>query len=128
MRAWLSSFVPAGLALAALCQPPAVYAAMVVNGKSQSDVAGLAQSLERLCNSGCAPAGGDKVVVSVRFSVDSEGRAFAVVATSEAASPIATAAKARAVDAVHQAEPYGAVYRDKTFTVNFDAKTACANR
>ena len=40
---------------------------------------------------------------------------------------IAAAAR-RAIDAIHQAEPYAETFRGQTITVNFDAKEACAKR
>jgi hypothetical protein len=100
-------------------------------GVSQSDIAGLSQLLERLWNPDCVVAGPDAVIVPVKFTVGFDGRLSGRVnAGGREASPnpvIATATR-RAIDAIHQAEPYGATYRGQTFTVNFDAKTACANR
>lgn len=98
-------------------------------GVSQSDVAGLSQLLERLWNPNCDAAGGDTVVVPARFSIGDDGRVAGRVGISgQGGGPAFAAAARRAIDAIHQAEPYGASYRGKTFTVNFDAKTACASR
>jgi outer membrane biosynthesis protein TonB len=100
-------------------------------GVSQSDIAGLSQLLERLWNPNCAAAGGDSVVVPVRFTVGWDGHVIGRVADGareSAGNPVVAAAARRAIDAVHQAEPYGPAYRGQTFTVNFDAKTACATR
>lgn len=93
-------------------------------GVSQSDLQGLQQLLERLWNPNCAAPGGDQAVIPVRFSIDADGRvAGRVVEHGED-----SAAARRAIDAVHQAEPYAAAYRNNTFTVNFDARKACAGR
>ena len=48
-------------------------------------------------------------------------------AAGASANLVVSTAARRAIDAVHQAEPYGATYRGQTFTVIFDAKKACAN-
>jgi len=43
-------------------------------------------------------------------------------------NPVMAAAARRALDAIREAEPYGAPYYGQTITVNFDAKEACAKR
>ncbi len=99
------------------------------HGVSQSDQAGLQQLLERLWNPNCGVEGADSVVVPVRFHVGVDGRVDSRVTAAgrEASSdPILAAAARRAIDAVHAGSPYGAVYRDQIFTVNFNAKSACA--
>jgi protein TonB len=98
-------------------------------GVSQSDVAGLAQLLTRLWNVNCGLD--ETVIVPVSFKVDDEGRVQdrSVNAKGLETSPnpaVAIAAR-RAIDAVHKAAPYGAPYRNNSFTVNFDAKKACAS-
>jgi periplasmic protein TonB len=98
-------------------------------GVSQSDIAGLSQLLQRLWNPNCSVEGGDAVLVPVKFSVDGDGSVVGRVSAGgrEASSdPVVFAAARRAIDAVHQAAPYGAPYRGKSFTVNFDAKKACS--
>jgi protein TonB len=100
-------------------------------GVSQSDVAGLSQLLERLWNPNCIAAEGAGVVIPVKFAVGEDGRVVGRITEGGrdgAADEVVATAARRAIDAVHQAEPYGAAYRGKSFTVNFDAKTACANR
>ena len=99
-------------------------------GVSQSDIAGLSQLLERLWNPNCETAGGDAVVIPVKFTVGYDGHVIGRITEGgrdNSANPVISTAARRAIDAVHQAEPYGPTYRGQTFTVNFDAKTACAN-
>jgi outer membrane biosynthesis protein TonB len=92
-------------------------------GISQSDMQGLQQLLERLWNPNCAA---DPVIVPVRFSVGDDGHLISRPTVLGGADPVAAR---RAVDAVHQAEPFAAPYRGKGFiTVNFDAKKYCASR
>jgi len=96
-------------------------------GVSQSDLQGLQQLLERLWNPNCGVEGGSGVVVPVTFSVGGDGAVVGRVTDRAASSdPVVFAAARRAIDAVHQAEPYAAPYRGKSFTVNFDAKKACS--
>ena len=100
-------------------------------GVSQSDRQGLQQLLERLWNPNCGVEGGDGVVVPVRFHIGLDGRVDSRVAAGgreASADPVLAAAARRAIDAVHQGAPYGAVYRGQIFTVNFNAKSACAGR
>ena len=100
-------------------------------GVSQSDIAGLSQLLERLWNPNCNVAGGDAVEIPVKFQVSFDGHVIGrivVGAHGGASEAIAATAARRAVDAIHQAEPYAETFRGQTFTVIFDAKTACANR
>lgn len=100
-------------------------------GVSQSDLQGLQQLLERLWNPECGVEGDAAVLVPIRFSVGDDGRVSGRItdaAHDSPANPVAYAAARRAIDAVHEAEPYADVYRGKTFTVNFDAKKACAGR
>ena len=101
----------------------------VGQGVSQSDIAGLSQLLERLWNPNCSVEGGDAVALPVRFTVGEDGRVVGRVSgggRESSTDPIIYAAARRAIDAVHQAEPYAAGYRGKTITVNFNAKTACS--
>jgi len=100
-------------------------------GVSQSDIAGLSQLLERLWNPNCDVAGADSVVVPVRFTVSFDGHVIGRITEGgrdTSSNPVLATAARRAIDAIHQAEPYAATYRGQTFTVNFDAKKACANR
>ncbi|MDQ2861565.1 MAG: energy transducer TonB, partial [Pseudomonadota bacterium] len=98
-------------------------------GVSQSDLQGLQQLLERLWNPNCGVEGGSGVVVPVKFAVGEDGQVVGRVTDRGASSdPVVFAAARRAIDAVHQAEPYAAPYRGKSFTVNFDAKKACEGR
>jgi protein TonB len=100
-------------------------------GVSQSDIAGLSQLLERLWNPNCDVAGPDAVTVPVKFTVGYDGRVIGRITVGgrdASSNPVIATAARRAIDAVHQAEPYGPTYRGQTFTVNFDAKAACANR
>jgi outer membrane biosynthesis protein TonB len=102
----------------------------VAAGVSQADQAGLSQLLNRLWNPNCSVEGGDAVLVSVVFSVGSDGRVVGRVSAvgRESPDPVVAAAARRAIDAVHAVEPYQAVYRGAQFRINFDAKKACANR
>jgi len=95
---------------------------------SASDLQGLQQLLERLWNPNCSVEGADSVVVPVKFTVGPSGRVIGRVAAGEGSSadPVVFAAARRAIDAVHEAEPYGSDYRDQSFTVNFDAAKACS--
>jgi outer membrane biosynthesis protein TonB len=100
-------------------------------GVSQSDIAGLSQLLERLWNPNCNVAGGDSVVIPVKYTVSFDGHVIGRIAVGGhggASDAIAATAARRAVDAIHQAEPYAETFRGQTFTVIFDAKKACANR
>jgi outer membrane biosynthesis protein TonB len=100
-------------------------------GVSQSDIAGLSQLLERLWNPDCDVAGPDALVVPVKFTVGYDGRVIGRITDGgreTSSNPVIATAARRAIDAVRQAEPYAATYRGQTFTVNFDAKTACAKR
>jgi outer membrane biosynthesis protein TonB len=100
-------------------------------GVSQSDIAGLSQILERLWNPNCSIEGGEGVVIPVKITIGDDGRVVGRVqegGRDNSSNPVVATAARRAIDAVHQAELYPTVYRGKTFTVNFDAKTACANR
>ncbi len=97
-------------------------------GVSQSDVAGLSQLLNRLWNKSCNLD--DTVVVPVRFTVGFDGRLTGPAnagGREKSANPAISVAARRAIDAVGQAEPYGAAYRGKDFTVIFNAQKACAN-
>ncbi len=96
---------------------------------SASDMQGLQQLLERLWNPSCDAPGADAVIVPVRFSVGDDGALIGrVVDVRPDAKPVVAAAARRAIDAVHEAEPFAAPFRGKSFTVNFDAHKACANR
>jgi periplasmic protein TonB len=100
-------------------------------GVSQSDLQGLQQLLERLWNPDCVTEGGGAVVVPIHFTVGDDGRVTGRVTDAAHDTPadtVAYAAARRAIDAVHEAEPYADAYRGKTFTVNFDAHKACAGR
>jgi len=100
-------------------------------GVSQSDQQGLQQLLQRLWNPNCAVAGGDSVMVPVRFRIGPDGQIASQVSAGgreSSSDPILAAAARRAIDAVHQGAPYAAVYRGQIFTVNFNAKLACADR
>ncbi len=94
-------------------------------GVSQSDLQGLQQLLERLWNPNCAAPGADQLVIPVRFSIDGDGHVTGKVVERGAAE---SAAGRRAIDAIHEAEPYQPAYRNNTFTVKFDAQKACAGR
>ena len=69
-----------------------------------------------------APACGD--VMKLQIRVGDDGRIVGRVTEAARASADAL----RAIDAVHEAEPYADAYRGKTFTVNFNARAACAGR
>jgi outer membrane biosynthesis protein TonB len=97
-------------------------------GVSQSDVAGLAQLLTRLWNKSCDLD--ETVVVPVSFRVGDDGRLEGQVSAKGLESshdPAVSVAARRAIDAVHKAAPYGPEFRNNSFTVNFDAKKACAS-
>lgn len=92
-------------------------------GVSQSDLAGLQQLLQRLWNPDCA--NGQRPVIPVKFTVGYDGHLQGAV--NAGGRDIRSDVDARrAVDAVHQAAPYADTYRGLTITVNFNAKTACA--
>ncbi|HEY5106548.1 MAG TPA: energy transducer TonB [Caulobacteraceae bacterium] len=98
-------------------------------GVSQSDLQGLQGLLERLWNPNCAVEGGGAVTVSVRFRVDVDGRVEGRVTgggEESSGNPVVMAAARRAIDAVHEAEPYAAPYRGQDFEVTFNAKKACS--
>jgi outer membrane biosynthesis protein TonB len=100
-------------------------------GVSQSDIAGLAELLQRLWNPNCDVEVSDKVIVSVKLTIDGDGRVASLTAVGPAAGsadPIVATATRRARDAIHQAEPFAAPFRGQTFPVNFDARKACAQR
>jgi outer membrane biosynthesis protein TonB len=100
------------------------------SGVSQSDIAGLSGLLERLWNPNCETAGGSGVVIPVKFTVGYDGHVLGRVTEGgrdASTNLVVSTAARRAIDAVHQAEPYAATYRGQTFTVIFDAKKACAN-
>jgi len=95
-------------------------------GVSQSDIAGLSQLLQRLWNVNC---GDETVVVPVSFKVGDDGHLEGAVddhGLRHSSNPAIAVAAVRAIDAVHKAAPYGAPFRNNSFTVNFDAKKACA--
>ena len=97
-------------------------------GVSQSDVAGLSQLLNRLWNKSCNLD--DTVIVPVTFTVGFDGRLQGPASAGgreRSPNPAISVAARRAIDAVGQAEPYGAAYRGKAFKVIFDAQKACAN-
>ena len=99
------------------------------HGVSQSDQQGLQQLLERLWNPNCAVEGGDSVIVPVRFQIGPDGHVANRVSAGgreTSSDPVLAAAARRAIDAVHQGAPYAAAYRGQIFTVNFNAKSACA--
>ncbi len=97
---------------------------------AKSDMVGLQQLLERLWNPNCAAEGAGAVVIPVKFLVGPSGRVIGRVAAGETTSsdPMTSAAARRAVDAVHEAEPFAEAYRNNSFTVNFDARKACSER
>jgi outer membrane biosynthesis protein TonB len=100
-------------------------------GVSQTDIAGLSQLLERLWNPSCNTAGGDAVVIPIKYTVSFDGHVVGRIvlgAHGASSDPIVATATRRAIDAIHQAEPYADTFRGQTFTVIFDATKACANR
>lgn len=100
-------------------------------GVSQSDIAGLAQLLQRLWNPNCDAGESGTVIVSVRLAIDGDGHVGALAVTGPNAGssdPVIVTATRRARDAIHQAEPFAAPFRNQTFPVNFDARKACAQR
>ena len=100
-------------------------------GVSQTDIAGLSQLLERLWNPNCNTAGADAVVIPVKFTVSFDGHVIGRIVLEgrgTSSDPVVATAARRAIDAIHQAEPYADTYRGQTFTVIFDAKKACADR
>ncbi|HZL00019.1 MAG TPA: energy transducer TonB, partial [Caulobacteraceae bacterium] len=96
-------------------------------GVSQSSMQGLQQLLQRLWNPNCNVEGGGAVIVPVRFGIGDDGRVVGrVTAGGQDGAPVVAAAARRAIDAVHEAEPYGPEYRGASFKVIFDARKACA--
>ena len=75
--------------------------------------------------------GGDAVLVSLTFAVGYDGRLTGRVSAGgreTSSDPVVATAARRAIDAVHEAEPYQPSYRGAQFRINFDARKACANR
>jgi type IV secretory pathway VirB10-like protein len=99
-------------------------------GVAQSDMAGLQQLLERLWNPNCAVEGAGAVMIPVKFVVGPSGRVIGRVAAGGTGpgDPVVSAAARRAIDAVHEAEPFAEAYRNNSFTVNFDGRKACSER
>jgi outer membrane biosynthesis protein TonB len=97
-------------------------------GISQSDIQGLSQLLDRLWLKNCDS--GTVVNVTVRLTVDNDGRVLLADAggREHAGDPATSASAIRAIAAVHQAAPYAEEFRGRTFSINFDAAKACANR
>jgi len=98
-------------------------------GVSQSSLQGLQQLLERLWNPSCSVEGAAAVTVPVSFTVGEDGRLQGRVSAAgqqTSTDPVVAAAARRAIDAVHEAEPFGAEYRGTSFKVIFDARKACA--
>jgi hypothetical protein len=124
---------PAGLAQRGPNRPQTAAPQAAVQtgeGVTQSDMEGLQQLLGRLWNPNCAVEGAGAVVIPVRFLVGPVGRVIGRVTASEISSsdPVIAAAARRAIDAVHEAEPFPEVFRNNPFTVNFDARKYCAER
>ena len=100
-------------------------------GLSMSDQLGLQQLLERLWNPNCDAPGGSAVKLKVKFIVGLSGDLVGAPnagGLDASPNPVMAAAARRALDAIREAEPYGAPYYGQTITVNFDAKEACAKR
>jgi periplasmic protein TonB len=100
-------------------------------GVSQSDLLGLQQLLERLWNPNCDVAGGSAVKLRVKFIVSLSGNLLGAPEAGgleHSGDPVVAAAARRALDAVHEAAPYGQPYYGQSIVVNFDAKEACAKR
>lgn len=100
-------------------------------GLSMSDQLGLQQLLERLWNPNCDAPGGGAVKLKVKFIVGLSGHLVGApnaYGLDSSSNPVMAAAARRALDAIREAEPYGAPYYGQTITVNFDAKEACAKR
>ena len=100
-------------------------------GVSASAMQGLQQLLGRLWNVNCATEGADTVKLRVHFTVWTDGRIAGPVTAGGAeasANPLIYAAARRAIDAVHQAEPYEEAYQGRSITVNFDAHNTCSQR
>jgi periplasmic protein TonB len=100
-------------------------------GVTQSDAQGLQQLLNRLWNPNCSVEGGDAVTVPVRFAIGKDGQVIGRVTgggEENSSDPIVYAAARRAIDAVHQAEPYGQAYRGQRIEVIFNAQKACSQR
>ena len=90
---------------------------------------GCSQLLNRLWLKNCDA--GTIVNVTVRLAVDNDGRVLLGRrrrAGNTRGDPAASASAIRAIAAVHQAAPYAEEFRGRTFSVNFDAAKACANR
>jgi outer membrane biosynthesis protein TonB len=123
---------PAAVAQRGPNRPQTAPQAVVQTGEgvTQSDMEGLQQLLGRLWNPNCAVEGAGAVVIPVKFLVGPSGRVIGRVTASEISSsdPVIAAAARRAIDAVHEAEPFPEVFRNNPFTVNFDARKYCAER
>ena len=100
-------------------------------GVSQSQLEGLQQLLGRLWNPNCQVEGGENIRLKLAFTVAIDGRVAGSVSAGGAehsSDPVTGAAARRAIDAVHQVEPYAEPYRGQRITVNFNAKEVCSNR
>lgn len=97
-------------------------------GLAQSQLEGLQQLLGRLWNP-CVVVGGEQVKLKATFAIGPEGRVAGQVSVGGAersSDPVTFAAARRAIDAVHQVEPYAEPFRGQRITVNFDAQRVCA--
>jgi protein TonB len=100
-------------------------------GVSQSQLEGLQQLLGRLWNPNCQVEGGDAVKLKVSFTVGPDGRLSGPVnafGSQTSADTVVAAAARRAIDAVHQVEPFSEPYRNQKILVNFNAREVCASR
>jgi protein TonB len=96
-------------------------------GVQQSQLEGLQQLLGRLWNP-CVVVGGEALKLKATFTVGDEGKVAGGVSLGGAErspDPTTFAAARRAIDAIHQVEPYAEPFRNQRITVNFDAQQVC---
>ncbi len=107
-------------------------APQVGQGVSASDIAGLAQLLERLWKLNCDVPGIAAVNPKVKFSVGLDGGIVvgptALGGLDHSPNNVVAIGTRQALDAVRAATPFPAPYYGQTITVNFNAKEACSKR
>lgn len=94
-------------------------------------ITGMTEELQRRWNPNCDVEGGRDVQLKVFFQLGVTGQVVGNVTSqlTSAPGPVATAAAERAVRAVYAAAPFRGLPREyygQRFSVNFNAKEACA--
>ena len=105
-------------------------------GRGLGAIQGVASRLNRTWNPNCGVEGGDQIQIRVRLSLTPEGTVTAMKlldGVSSSGSDLTSVAADRALRAVRAAEPFSELPPDsydhwRTFTVRFNAETACRGR